>query len=97
MTIGEAITIRAAFGSVKRQLAEAGFDIKDVRKFSDLAPILAGMLTEDVVEQAAEVLENKDALEALLGLFSTAVKNGVLAGFFRIPGDQVEQEDEGNA
>ena len=96
MTIGEAITIRAAFGSVKRQLAEAGLDVRNVKKLSDLEPILAGMLTEDVVDQAAEILGNEEALEALLGLFSTAVKSGALAALFQIPSDKVEQGDVGN-
>lgn len=93
MTLGKAITIRAAFTSIKRQLADAGYDISKIKSFSDLPSILAGSVTEDMMEQAAELLADEETMEALLGVFEAAAKTGALVSLFQAPDDRVNEGD----
>ena len=83
--LGTVLKAQSAFGTIKRKLAAAGADISSVKYITDLAPILAGALPDDLAKEAEHLLADPDALESLLTAFTGAAEIGVLAKMFHGP------------
>ena len=94
MTIAEALTLRAGFANIKRQLAESGADISDVKSVNDLPGIVASMLPEKLVpELEKNLLIPMELLEGLLIGFSSDARVGALVKDMVLGTDVVSEED----
>lgn len=69
MTIVEALNLRAAFASIKCQLAEGGVDVSEVKTVNDLPKVLSSILPMELLPELTKHEEVKQCLE-----------NGVLGG-----------------
>lgn len=97
MTLSEAITIRAAYCSIKRQLKEAGVDLDKVKSLTDLPSILAGLANGEVMEMGSSLMENEDALGTLMEIFGAAAKIGAVQKIMYALFPNAVQEDVENA
>lgn len=93
MTIGEALTARAAFLTMKGKLAKAGIDTSDIKSITDLPGALSSIVPDHLAEKAQAILENPEALEGLMAAFSAVAGSGAMAHFFHVPSDSVREGD----
>ncbi len=97
MTIAEALTLRAGFANIKRQLAESGVDVSDVKSVNDLPGIVASMLPDKLVPELEKNLlipmENENLLERLLIAFANDARVGALVQDMVLGTDVVSEED----
>lgn len=94
MTIAEALTLRAGFANIKRQLAENGVDISEVKSVTDLPGVIGGMLPAELLPQLLENLHiDMKHLEELLIAFAGAARCGDLVTDMILGSEIVKEED----
>lgn len=93
MTIAEALTLRAGFANIKRQLAESGLDVSEVKTISDLPSVLASIVPESLVEQVEAISTNEIVLTTLVRLMESDAVSGIMAKLMTLPPDQVSEDD----
>ena len=94
MTIAEALTLRAGFANIKRQLAENGVDISEVKSVTDLPAVIGGMLPAELLPQLLENLQiDMKHLEGLLLAFAGAARYGDLVTDMILGSEIVKEED----
>lgn len=97
MTLGEALTIRSAFITMKKKLSEEGINTDDIHYITDLPAVLCSCVPDDMAEEAEELLNDmdEDTLAALLESFSAAAQSGCMVNAIidMLPTDKVEEGD----
>ena len=97
MTLSEALSIRAAFTTMKKKLSDEGIDTSDVQYITDLPGVLCSLVPDDMAEAADALLGSMDeeTLSSLLTSFSAAASCGgmVSAIMGLLPTDNVKEGD----
>lgn len=93
MNLAQAMTAKTAFANMKKKLEKSGIDVSDVRYITDLPPVLASILPEDLAKQAEALLENQEMVTALLTAFTGAADLGALVNSLYRPTDKVKESD----
>ena len=96
MTIAEALTLRAGFANMKRQLAEEGIDVSKVKTVADLPNVLANILPAELLPQLmnSPLVEMDEVwLGGLLSAFGAAASLGALVQDMILGSDEVYEED----
>ena len=79
LTLGRAMTYRAAFRAMRKKLEEAGVDVSGVRYMTDIPAALAN-LVQDAAGEAAALLSDAgpEMIAELRAIFSEAADQGCL-------------------
>lgn len=93
MKLAQIMTYKTAFEKIKSTLKENGLDVSGIRYITDLEPVLATILPEELAEKAQALLADGNALAALLEAFTGAADAGVLVNALYRPSDEVKEED----
>ena len=93
MKLAEALTARAAFVTFKKKLSDAGIDTSDITAITQLPDVLANMVPDGLAEKAAAILEDEEALDALITAFGSLANSGALMHLFDMSNDTVREED----
>lgn len=97
MTLSEALSIRAAFTTMKKKLSDEGIDTDDIQYITDMPAALCGLIPDDMEEEVEKLMEaiGEEGLLALLDSFTSIARSGGLSGFISaiLPGDKVEEGD----
>lgn len=80
LTLGRAMTYRAAFRAMRKKLAEAGVDVSGVRYMTDIPAVLADLVPQDAASEAAALLDDAgpEMIAELRAAFSEAADQGCL-------------------
>lgn len=80
MTLGRAMTYRAAFRAMRKKLEEAGVDVSGVRYMTDIPAALANLVPQDAASEAAALLGDAgpEMIAELRAAFSEAAESGCL-------------------
>ena len=76
LTLGRAMTYRAAFRAMRKKLEEAGVDVSGVRYMTDIPAVLANLVPQDAAAEASALLG--DAGPEMIAEFSEAADQGCL-------------------
>lgn len=91
--LSKALSARSAFAKMKTELTNAGVDVSEVKYITDLPPVLASILPDDLAKQAEDLLADESAVTALLEAFTGAANlGGIVSALYR-PTDKVKEED----
>ena len=93
--LGTVLKAQSAYGTIKRKLAAAGADVSNIRYITDLAPVLAGALPDDLAQQAQALLADPDALESLMTAFTGSAELGQLVHLLCGPAGSILSMGEG--
>lgn len=80
LTLGRAMTYRAAFRAMRKKLEEAGVDVSGVRYMTDIPAALANLVPQDAAGEAAALLSDAgpEMIAELRAAFSGAAESGCL-------------------
>lgn len=80
MTLGRAMTYRAAFRAMRKKLEEAGVDVSGVRYMTDIPAVLANLVPQDATAEASALLGDAgpEMIAELRAAFSEAADQGCL-------------------
>lgn len=76
--LGAVLKAQSAYGTIRRKMADAGLDVSSISNITDLAPVLAMAVPDDLAEKATALLADEEALTSLLAAFSAAAETGGL-------------------
>lgn len=91
--LAKALSARAAFVKMKNELTDAGVDVSEVKYITDLPPVLASILPEELATQAEALLSDEGAVTALLEAFTGCANLGGIVNAIYRPTDAVGEGD----
>ena len=80
LTLGRAMTYRAAFRAMRKKLAEAGVDVSGVQYMTDISAVLADLVPQDAAAEAAALLGDAgtEMVQQMREAFASAADRGCL-------------------
>lgn len=80
LTLGRAMTYRAAFRAMRKKLEEAGVDVSGVRYMTDIPAAIANLLPQDAADAASVLLGDAgpEMIAELRAIFGEAAERGCL-------------------
>lgn len=80
LTLGRAMTYRAAFRAMRKKLEEAGVDVSGVRYMTDIPAVLANLVPQDAAGEAAALLSDAgpEMVQQMREAFASAADQGCL-------------------